>query len=67
VLGTLTGLAAAALMIALAGERVDLSTELPWVPIGLSLVLGVGVSMLAAWYPARLAGRMSIVRALQFE
>jgi putative ABC transport system permease protein len=67
VLGTLTGLAAAGLMIALAGDRLDLSVELPWVPIGLCLVLGVAVSMLAAWYPARLAGRMSIVRAVQFE
>jgi putative ABC transport system permease protein len=67
VLGTLTGLAAAGLMIALAGERLDISVELPWLPIGLCLVLGVAVSMLAAWYPARLAGRMSIVRALQFE
>jgi ABC-type lipoprotein release transport system permease subunit len=30
-------------------------------------VLGVAVSMLAAYYPARLAGRLSIVRAVQFE
>ena len=67
VLGMLTGLAAAGLMIALAGDHLDLSIELPWVPIGVCLVLGVAVSMLAAWYPARLAGRMSIVRALQFE
>jgi ABC-type antimicrobial peptide transport system permease subunit len=54
-------------MVLLAGARLDVSIEPPWVPIGLSLLLGVGVSMLAAWYPARLAGRMPIVQALQFE
>ncbi len=67
VLGTLTGLAAAGLMIVLAGDRLDVAVELPWAAIGLCLALGVVVSMLAAWYPARLAGRLSIVRAVQFE
>jgi putative ABC transport system permease protein len=38
-----------------------------WPLIALALVLGLLVSMLAAWYPARLAGRISIVRAVQFE
>jgi putative ABC transport system permease protein len=38
-----------------------------WSLIGLALVLGLVVSMAASWYPARLAGRISIVRAVQFE
>ena len=33
----------------------------------LAVVLGVGVSMLAAWYPARLASRLAIVAAVQHE
>ena len=39
----------------------------PWPIIGLALVLGVVVAMLAAAYPARLASRLSIVRAVQYE
>jgi ABC-type antimicrobial peptide transport system permease subunit len=35
--------------------------------MGLALVAGVLLAMLAAYYPARLASRMSIVRAVQFE
>jgi putative ABC transport system permease protein len=38
-----------------------------WSLIAVALLLGLVVSMLAAWYPARLAGRISIVRAVQFE
>ena len=30
-------------------------------------LLGIGLSMLAAWYPARLASRLAIVRAVQHE
>jgi putative ABC transport system permease protein len=67
VLGALTGLAAIALMSVIAGESVDIRVDVPWAAVGLSLALGVIVSMVAAWYPARLAGQMSIVRAVQFE
>jgi putative ABC transport system permease protein len=67
VLGALTGLAATGVMSVIAGESVDIRVDLPWAAIALSLALGVIVSMLAAWYPARLAGQMSIVRAVQFE
>ena len=66
-LGILCGLAAGGVMIVLAGARLDASVEVPWRAIALCAALGVIVSMLAAWYPARLAGRMSIVRAVQFE
>jgi putative ABC transport system permease protein len=66
-LGILTGLAAGAVMIVLAGGPVGLGLDLPWQSIGLAALLGVGLSMLAAWYPARLASRLAIVRAVQHE
>ena len=40
---------------------------IPWSVVGLALVLGIAVAMLAAAYPARLASRLSIVRAVQYE
>jgi putative ABC transport system permease protein len=66
-LGVVTGLVAATLMIVFAGGTLGLGLELPWPSIGLAVVLGVGLSMLAAWYPARLASRLAIVRAVQHE
>ena len=67
VLGIVTGLAAGALMILLAGGTLRIGVDLPWASIGLAALLGVGLSMLAAWYPARLASRLAIVRAVQHE
>jgi putative ABC transport system permease protein len=67
VLGIVTGLAAGALMIVLAGGTLRIGIDLPWASIGLAVLLGVGLSMLAAWYPARLASRLAIVRAVQHE
>lgn len=66
-LGSLTGLAVGALMLVLAGTPPNLPAGLPWASIAVALVLGVAASMVAAYYPARLAGRISIVRAVQFE
>jgi len=66
-LGIVLGLAVGALMVVLAGGRVDVAGGIPWPIIGLALVLGVVVAMLAAAYPARLASRLSIVRAVQYE
>lgn len=68
VLGVLLGLAVAAFMLVLAGG-VSLvgSLDPPLVLMGFTLVLGVAIAMLAAYYPARVASRMSIVRAVQFE
>jgi ABC-type antimicrobial peptide transport system permease subunit len=40
---------------------------LPWQSIALAALLGIGLSMIAAWYPARLASRLAIVRAVQHE
>jgi ABC-type antimicrobial peptide transport system permease subunit len=62
------GLVVAAFMLAVAGGlSLAASIDPPWAVIALALVLGVAISMLAAYYPARLASRMSIVRAVQFE
>jgi putative ABC transport system permease protein len=66
-LGIVLGLGVGAMMVVLAGGRVDVASGVPWAVIGLALVLGVVVAMLAAAYPARLASRLSIVRAVQYE
>ena len=66
-LGSVVGLIVGALMVVLAGGRLDVAAGIPWPIIGVALVLGVAVAMLAAAYPARLASRLSIVRAVQYE
>jgi putative ABC transport system permease protein len=65
-LGIATGLIAAALLVVWAGAG-RLILEVPWPSILIAVVLGVGVSMLAAWYPARLASRLAIVSAVRRE
>jgi putative ABC transport system permease protein len=66
-LGIVIGLAVGGLMVVLAGGRLDLAGGIPWAIIGFVIVLGVVVAMLAAAYPARIASRLSIVRAVHFE
>ena len=65
-LGIVTGLVAGAILVLLAGGG-PLILDLPWVSIIAAVLLGVGVSMAAAWYPARLASRLAIVAAVQHE
>jgi len=67
ILGIATGLVAAVLMGALSGGPSMLGLAIPWPSIVLAAVLGIGVSILAAWYPARLASQLAIVRAVQHE
>jgi putative ABC transport system permease protein len=68
ILGCLTGVAAGLVMIAVAGGlRESADIEIPWLILGVAATFGVGVAILAAAYPARLASRMSIVRAVQYE
>jgi putative ABC transport system permease protein len=67
ILGILTGIVAGAVMVAIAGGDAALGFGLPWGSIALAAGLGVGLSMLAAWYPARLASQLAIVRAVQHE
>jgi putative ABC transport system permease protein len=66
VIGIVTGLLAAVVLIGLAGGGPPI-LDVPWLAIGAAVVLGVGVSMLAAWYPARLASRLAISAAVQHE
>ena len=67
ILGILTGIVAGAVMVAIAGGDAALGFGLPWRSIAVAAGLGIGLSMLAAWYPARLASRLAIVRAVQHE
>jgi putative ABC transport system permease protein len=66
VLGIVTGLIAGAILVLLAGGA-PLILEVPWTSIGVAILLGIGISMAAAWYPARLASRLAIVAAVQHE
>ena len=66
VLGIVTGLAAGAILVVLGGGP-GLVLQIPWVSIVVAALVGVGVSMAAAWYPARLASRLAIVAAVQHE
>jgi putative ABC transport system permease protein len=66
VLGIVTGLVAAGLLVVLAGGG-PLIPDPPWVSIAIAALLGIGISMAAAWYPARLASRLAIVAAVQHE
>lgn len=66
-LGIVAGLVSAALMITLSGTRTAPVLDIPWSTMALALVLGIGLAMLAAYYPARMASRLSIVRAVRVE
>ena len=65
-LGIVTGLIAGAILILLAGSG-EVILDVPWLSLGVALLLGIGVSMAASWYPARLASRLAIVAAVQHE
>lgn len=62
--GSFAGLGVGALLVAFAGG-LSAGLQVPWTTIGLSLVLGVALAMLAAAQPARIAGRRSIVAAVR--
>ena len=66
ILGALVGLAVGAILLALTGGFVP-GIGFPWAPIGIAAVIGVASSMVAAYYPSRLASGVSIIAALKFE
>ncbi|MGZ8527887.1 MAG: ABC transporter permease, partial [Candidatus Limnocylindrales bacterium] len=67
-LGCVTGLLAGQAMIGLAGGAgLSLPFEPDWRTILAAAAFGIVVAMLAAIWPARLASRVSIVRAIQYE
>ncbi len=65
--GVVVGIVVGALMVALGGGTLQLAVAVPWPTVILALILGVALAMLAAAYPARLASRLSIVRAVASE
>ena len=67
VLGIVAGLLVAAVMVATQGADPASIAEAPWLTIAAVGLLGVVVAMLAAAYPARLASRVSIIRAVRGE
>ena len=68
ILGCVTGLVVGAVMIALAGGGgLRLPLEPDWRALAIAAAFGIVVAMLAAAWPARLAARVSIVRAVQYE
>ena len=66
VLGIATGLVVGFLMLILSGVPVGLA-GIPWASILTAAVLGIAVSIAAAWWPARAASRVLIVRAMTAE
>ncbi len=68
ILGCVTGLVVGQVMIGLAGgASLSLPFEPDWRTIFAAAAFGIVVAMLAAIWPARLASRVSIVRAVQYE
>jgi putative ABC transport system permease protein len=67
IVGIVAGVLVGVLMVVLAGGTPELATSVPWPTVAVAVVLGVALSMLAAAYPARLAARVSIVRAVAYE
>jgi putative ABC transport system permease protein len=67
IVGALVGLIAGALLVGWSSAGFGLAFEPPWVSIAVAVVFGVLVSIAASIYPAGLASRISIVRALQHE
>jgi putative ABC transport system permease protein len=67
VVGSLVGLAVGFLLVVTAGGRPSPGLDVPWATIGIALVLGIGLAMIAAAQPARLAGRRSIVSAVRLD
>ena len=68
ILGCVTGLVAGQVMIGLAGgASLSVPFEPDWRTVFAAAAFGIVVAMLAAIWPARLASRISIVRAVQYE
>ena len=49
VIGSVAGLAVGAALIVLGGGHLDPAADFPWLSLGVSLVLGIGLSAAAAW------------------
>jgi putative ABC transport system permease protein len=67
IVGGVVGVAASAAMVALASGGLPIGFQVPWTTLAGAALFGIVVAMVAAYQPARLASRVSIVRAVQFE
>lgn len=67
IIGVVLGLAAMGVMLVLSSGGLSADVQVPWTTMLAAAGFGVVVAMLAAYQPARIAGRVSIVRAVQFE
>ncbi len=67
IIGCATGVLAGGALVALAGGDLRLSLAPDWRVVVIAAAFGIAVAMLAAAWPARLAARVSIVRAVQYE
>jgi putative ABC transport system permease protein len=67
IIGVVTGLAIGAVMLVTQGGRLAWIVDAPWLTIVAIAAAGVVVAMLAAAYPARVASRVNIVRAVRGE
>jgi putative ABC transport system permease protein len=65
--GSFAGIAVGVVLIATAGGHLEGGIQLPWPTIGVAFVLGIGLAMVAAAQPARIAGERSIVTAVRGE
>jgi len=66
VLGAVVGIGVGVVMLAMGGTLAPIA-GIPWLPIEVAAVLGLVLPIVAAIYPSRMAARVSIVQALQFE
>jgi len=67
IVGAAVGLLVGVLLVAWSSAGYGLVFDPPWVSIGLAVCFGFLISLTASIYPAGLASRVSIVRALQHE
>jgi ABC-type antimicrobial peptide transport system permease subunit len=66
VVGAVAGLVASGVLV-LAGAGTLAAFDPGWLTVGLAVAGAVALAALAAVYPARIAGRIEIVRAVSFE
>jgi putative ABC transport system permease protein len=67
VVGALIGVVVGSLLVVWSSGSFGLVVDPPWQSIALAVVFGVVVSVAASIYPAGLASRLSIVRAVKYE
>ena len=67
IVGAAVGLLVGALLVAWSSAGYGLVFDPPWPSIALAVCFGFAISVIASIYPAGLASRVSIVRALQHE